>query len=811
MIPFQHFRIFPAATFAWLCLVLCGNSQTSSQLSSCFLARGEQVLLEVSVVGGEPKSLPVISSVKNVLIQSAGRGPQTRMLPGRKLEYVFEYIISSYEVGDYVIPPIEVMVGGLPTHTEPLEFKVFNPDDLQWSEVEVQGVMVRYASSFRAMKKELYEGETTYTEIKVFVPDTLNVADWGIPDFQRDGLTAWRFQPSPMQSQVNLLGHRYISVAYPSTITPTRTGKVAIGPAKVRLKMVQVVMNPYPVREYIDVYLEVPKLDFDAQKLPDGAPEGFDNAVGNFRVTASTTTTEVKEGDPISIDLLVSGSGNLDTLRAPTLVDPTGWKLYEATTDQRGDERRQLSGNVVFHQFMRPLELKPQVPPFRLVYFDPQDESYKTVTTEPIALNMIPSTAPKIESNGVAQSLPVPLERMTDILAVITPAQLTVPTAGALPLWIGNLIGSLIAAGLIIKALWMRYARHLKSNPARVMRINALKVIEKTAAQNDVEFLKAAGAYIEQWLGENQQTEILTILAERDSVCFRSDKPHEVLEPSRRAAILKALRKAALACLTLALLAGSAIPARAADVAHDAQEAYDSAKYDDAIKLWLSAGQYETLAADTLYNIGNACYRSAAPGYAALYYRRALARDPSHEESRQNLRFIERKYGSISIQRPDFQYALARLPLNGWKAILWGGLWLCVLGLLVFPATRTGARVRIAAVGVLVLGPMIASVGILGWRYFPNDAEFAAMEKQAVIISEKAVLHADAARTSPEVIDAPPGSLCEIIRESGDWTYVAFATKTRGWVPRECVEKVLPNEPPSAPRFRKPKANGKTA
>ncbi len=810
MIRFTHFRLFPAA-FAWLCLILCINGQTSSQLSSCFLARGEQALLEVSIIGGEPKSLPVITSVKSLLIQSAGRGPQTRMLPGRKLEYVFEYIVSSYEVGDYVIPPIEVMVGGLPTHTEPLEFRVFNPDDLQWSELEVQGTMVRYASSFRAMKKELYEGETTYTEIKVFIPDTLNVADWGIPDFQRDGLTAWRFQPSPMQSQVNLLGQRYISVAYPSTINATRTGTVAIGPAKVRLKTVQVVMNPYPVRQYMDVYLEVPKLDFDAKKLPDGAPEGFDNAVGNFRVSASTATTEVKEGDPISIDLLVSGSGNLDTLRAPKLLDATGWKIYEPTTDQRGDERRQLSGNAVFHQFMRPLELKPQVPPFRLVYFDPQEETYKTVTTEPIALNMIPGSAPKIASAGVVQSLPVPIERMTDILAAIPPAQLTVQTTGALPLWIGNLMGGLIALGLIARALWIRYSARLKKDPTRVKRMEALKLIAKTDVRNDVEFLRAAGNYIELWLGGNQQSEILTILAERDAVCFRSEKPQAVLDSSRRTAILKALRKAALACLALVLLGSSTIPARAADVAHDAREAYDSAKYDDAIKIWLSAGKYETLSANTLYNIGNACYRSAAPGYAALYYRRALTRDPSHEESRQNLRFIERKYGSITIQRPDFQYALTKLPLTGWKAMWWGGLWLCGLSLLVFPATRSGAWVRIAAVGCFVLGPMIASVGILGWRYFPNDAEFASMEHQAVIISENSVLHADAARTSPEVIDAPPGSLCEIIRESGDWTYVAFATKTRGWVPRECVEKILPNETPTPPKFRKPKADGKTA
>jgi len=807
----NHSRAILSVPFTWLLLALCANSQTSSRLSTCFLARGERALLEVSVTGGEPETMPLITQLTNVVIQPAGRGAETKVLPGRKLEYVFQYIVTSYEIGDYVIPPIEVTVGGITTKSEPLEFQVFNPDELQWSEAEVEGVPIRYASSFRTMKVKPYEGETIYAEIKIFVPGSLSVADWGIPEVQKDGLAGWRFQPSEMQSQLNLLGQPYVSVAYPSSVTPTRSGKVAIGPAKVRLKTIQVTVNPYPIREYKDLYLAVPKLDLDASPLPDGAPEGFDNAVGNFRLGSVTATTDVKEGDPIAVDITVTGSGNLDTLRPPKLVESAGWKVYEPTSDQRGDERRQLSGSAVFHQFMRPLELKPMIPPFRLVYFDPKDEIYKTVTSDPIPLNMMPSSATNIGSEGPVQSLAVPVERMTDILAILKPAQLTIPSSSAFPLWAGNWLAGLAALGLIAKALWMRYAPRFTKNPVREKRIQALREIEKAKPAADVDFLKSAGSYVESWLGENRDPEILAILAERDAVCFRAEKPQAVLDQRRRDSILRTLRKAAMACLAISLLAFGTTPAKAADIATEAQEAYDSAKFDDAIRLWLSAGNYQDLAADTLYNIGNACYRSGAPGYAALYYRRALVRDSAHQESRQNLRFIERKYGAITVQRPEFQYAIARLPLTTWKALLWGGIWLCALALLVFPATRSGARVRIPAIAMLVLGPLVASVGVLGCRYFPDDAEFAPVASQAVIISEKAVLHADAARTSPEVIDAPPGSLCQVIRESGRWAYVAFATKTRGWVPVESIEKVLPEKPPEPPKFRKPKADGKTA
>ena len=811
MISFTPLRGYLSIAIAWLLLNGGGSGQTTSQLSTCFLARGEQALLEVSVLGTQPETFPSVAPVKNITIQSAGRGPQTRMLPGRKFEYVFEYLVTSYEIGSYVIPPITVMVAGVETRTEPLEFSVFNPDELQWSEVQVDGTTVRYASSFRTMNIKPYEGEPTYTEIKVFVPRELMVEDWGIPDFERDGLAAWRFQPSLMRSQLNLLGQHYVSVAYPSTITPTRTGKIAIGPAKVRLTTIQRVNDPFPKSEYRNVYLEVPKLEFESKPLPEGAPEGFENAVGNFRLNSSTATTDVKEGDPISIDLMVNGTGNLDTLRPPKLLDATGWKVYEPTTDQRGDERRQISGTAVFHQFMRPLELKPSVPPFRLVYFDPKDETYKTVTTETIALNMVPNTAPRTHSDGPIQTLPVPIERMTDILAVVKPANLTVSPGLPFPAWMGHLLAGLAALGLIAKAVWQRFSHLWKKDPAHEAMLDALRDIEKNKSAADVDFLKSAGSYIESWLGGRPDDELSDILAERDAVCFRSEKPQSILDRKRRDSILKTLRKAAMSCLIFILLGGGTSTVRGADIATEAQEAYDSAKYDDAIRLWLGAGSYENLSADTIYNIGNACYRSGSPGYAALYYRRAMARDSSHQESRQNLRFIERKYGSITVQRPEFQYSIARLPLSTWKAMLWGGLWLCFLAVLVFPATRSGARMRMLAIAALVIAPVLASVGALGWRYFPDDAEFAAVEYQAVITADKAALHTDASRTSPEVIDAPPGSLCEVIRESGRWAYVAFATKTRGWIPVEAIEMVQPRDTPTPPKFRKPKADGKTA
>lgn len=799
------------ALFLSAMLLLCGTSHAqTSRMSSRFLARGEKALLEVAVPGMKPPELRSIPEVPGVVIQQLSNRPVLNPTSSRMYEQVFQFLVSSHMVGTHTIPAIEVMTGGTKTTTEPIEFSVFNPDDLKLSEATVGGISFRYAAAFRAANPSPYNGETTPVELKVYVPNDLPVVDWGIPDFDREGVTTWRLQPNQRPSLVNLLGMPYMAVAYPSTLTPIRTGAISLGPAKVRLTLRLLDLSEgLPQQVAHQVFLDVPKLDLESKPLPEGAPDGFENAIGSFRIIASAESTELQEGDPLPLEIEVRGTGNLDTLRPPVPVDSTGWKLYETTAEQRGDERRELSGSTRFRLFMRPLELKNQAPAFKLVYFDPKLKEYKTTLTDPIPLVM--KAAPKVamEQAAVPQALSVPVERMTDILGTLNPKSLLLPDQKGVPAWMWHTLAAITALGLIAKAWWMRNHHRFQTDPLKKQRLHELREVERLGG-DDGDFLMATGRFIERWLSSDPKPELKAVLAERDQHCFRndpSDKPN--LGTKRRSEILDQLRKAAiLLCAGLFL---TNTKAGAEDVATQALSAYDAAKYDEAAALWLKAGPYEKLSADTLHNIGNACYRAGSPGNAALYYRRALTRDPGHAEARQNLRFIERKYGSITVKRPEYQYVLAKLPLGSWQGMLWGGLWLVVLSTLVFPATRDGARLRVPALIGIICGPLLAGCGALGWRYYPNDAEFSPLAKQAVIVAEKAVLHADASRTSPEVIDAPPGSLCEIIRESGRWAYVSFATKTRGWVPIEMIEKVVPEKTPEPPKIRKAKADGKSA
>jgi tetratricopeptide (TPR) repeat protein len=453
--------------------------------------------------------------------------------------------------------------------------------------------------------------------------------------------------------------------------------------------------------------------------------------------------------------------------------------------------------------------LKSALPGFKLVYFDPKKQSYETVTTAPTPLQMKP--APQSTQAPAPGTPPpaadTPIERMTDILGIIDSTSPVHSSGKPFPNWLLHAIAGFFAVILVIKAIAMRFRNRHPHDPAKKQRHKELKELERMKADDRIPFLLAAGHFIERQLGSQHTPELQAILAERDTECFKPKPSSTPIDRSHRESILKTLRKAALAWIALAMLGTTPH----ADAAENAKTAYDTARYSEAAKIWLESAPYESLMPDILYNIGNACYRGNSPGNAALYYRRTLNLDPQHAEARQNLRFIERKYGSITINRPAFQTTLARISINTWKNLLWSGLWIFALSLLTIAATKRSSSARYFATVGLILGPMIAFCATLAWRAYPKDGEFAKDQQQAVIIHENATLHSEASRTSPEVIDAPPGSLCTILHQSDRWSYVGFATQTRGWIPTESIEKILPDSPPKAPEFRKPKANDKSA
>jgi hypothetical protein len=93
----------------------------------------------------------------------------------------------------------------------------------------------------------------------------------------------------------------------------------------------------------------------------------------------------------------VSGAGNIHTLPEPVWPELSGWRVYNTLTSLTADTREDglISGTRVFERLIVPDEVSDfTIPPATLVYLDPVAAEYRTITTNPLNVKVIPQPTP---------------------------------------------------------------------------------------------------------------------------------------------------------------------------------------------------------------------------------------------------------------------------------------------------------------------------------------------------------------------------------------------------------------------------------
>lgn len=85
---------------------------------------------------------------------------------------------------------------------------------------------------------------------------------------------------------------------------------------------------------------------------------------------------------------------------------------------------------------------------------------------------------------------------------------------------------------------------------------------------------------------------------------------------------------------------GSFLSAGANNLVADADSAYNSLAYSRALELYREACDSLGASSDLYYNIGNTYYRLGDAGRAIIWYERALQLDPTNDDARTNLDFV---------------------------------------------------------------------------------------------------------------------------------------------------------------------------
>ena len=110
--------------------------------------------------------------------------------------------------------------------------------------------------------------------------------------------------------------------------------------------------------------------------LPEeGRPDQFSGAIGTFHLAVEAQPTTIAPGDPVTLTMSLSGTGNFDNVSAPLLSDTEGIKTYTPNSSfypgNQGEQSRK-----VFEQALVIKDAKvKQIPPAVFSYFDPLKET----------------------------------------------------------------------------------------------------------------------------------------------------------------------------------------------------------------------------------------------------------------------------------------------------------------------------------------------------------------------------------------------------------------------------------------------------
>jgi len=124
----------------------------------------------------------------------------------------------------------------------------------------------------------------------------------------------------------------------------------------------------------------------------ENVPPEFAGSVGQFMFTVTTDKDRAKVGEAVNLDVKVSGSGNIKTLRVPELPPLTGIEQYEPEVEEMSREvGGVLQGAKTNRYVLVPKrEGSLEIGAMRFAYFDPGAESYRLLTTDPIVLDVQP-------------------------------------------------------------------------------------------------------------------------------------------------------------------------------------------------------------------------------------------------------------------------------------------------------------------------------------------------------------------------------------------------------------------------------------
>ncbi len=283
----------------------------------------------------------------------------------------------------------------------------------------------------RLSKHELYVGETIPVDIQVGMRDGFVASLNGLPTLNGDAFTLNKLSSQPQRTEEIIGDQTYTVLTWHSTLAAVKPGEMALTietPLTVRMRTAArpragslgeaslddlfndpMFQNFFGATVEKDITVASAPTAFTVLALPTlDRPADFSGAVGNFSISSDVSDEKVAAGDPVTLRLRISGTGNFDRVTTPMLHDVKDWKTYSPTAKFNAADDIGHRGEKTFEQPLIATHPGSQsLPALSFSWFDPNSRRYVVERTSPISVAVTAGT-PASQGSSTASLAPAP-------------------------------------------------------------------------------------------------------------------------------------------------------------------------------------------------------------------------------------------------------------------------------------------------------------------------------------------------------------------------------------------------------------------
>ena len=770
----------------------------------------------------------------------------------------YTFILCASKGGTFIIPPANVVANGKRIASKAVKVKVsgesqnnggaprMHDDADDQPRLRDAGTPVSGRDLFikvSANKRRVHEQEPILLTYKVYTLVDLTQLDGKMPD-----LTGFHTQeiPQPQQKSFHLErvnGRPYRCVTWSQYVMyPQMTGKLEIPSITFNGTVIQQNRNVDPFEAFFNGgsgYIEVkraikaPGMTIQVDPLPK-RPANFSGGVGKFNISAQINKNEVKANDPVTIRVVVGGTGNLKLIKQPVVNFPTDFDKYDAkVTDKTKLTTNGVEGNMIYDFLAVPRNQgKYVIPAIEFVYYDVDANAYKTIKTQSFNLDVA-----KGDGNPNA---PVDYSDLKDKdIHPIKEGGYEVQDVhdifyGSVAYWVTLSVLFVVFAGVLIvfrkRAIDNADITKLKVKKANRIATKRLKYASTLMLKNDHdkfydEVLRALWGYVgdklnmpveqlskdniaERLATKNVDEETISMFIRAVDECeFNRYAPGDVkgnmnqtFEAAMTAIIkiedvlrgMKKKKAGGMRILMLAVMTVFVSASANAITKKNADDEYKKGNYQQAIR------DYEELlkkgpSADLYFNLGNSYYRTDNITKAVLNYERALLLSPGDDDIRFNLQMARSKtIDKITPKSEMFFVTWYKTLVNftsvdGWAKTAIMSIAVALVLVLCYLFGRNVLLRKVGFYGAVVLVVLFILSNIFAYE----QKCILTHNTGAIVISPSASLRKTPVANSEYGAIIHEGTKVEIIDDTmKDWKLIKLEDGREGWVQTTQMERI---------------------